>query len=668
MAICSLCRSIPLPRLPELFWSSRELAPLDDIQRFYLDTTRSPADEVPGFPHHPNFDALSASAAGCNLCGLISESVCRFVDAYQKAHPARAPYLRDGDDPKDGLPLWLTRRLDGGEGFLVFVHSQSEACAYLVSGIGFCVEDDSPAGSIFCGRPVDEEPGTKRTLDQAVAWVEDCSETHAHCDRPEETLLPSRVLDLGCASRSDNVNLWEADGHRGYYAALSHCWGQSGHFTTTRASMEARKRGIRMDELPKTFRDAVVIARRLSICYLWIDSLCICQDDPEDWERESAKMAAVYRNAHLTIAANAAVNNAAGCFVRRPGRRHVPFDFVADNGKRIHLLAFGIPLEQAVSTERRVRMDKEPLSRRAWALQERMMARRILHCSTDQMYYECNEEFRSEDGFRAPGRANNGFPVGGWGSRHTEEHSRWSGTVGEYTRRQLTVATDKLPAISGMARMCAARIGAEYVAGLWSNALIEGLGWMGLGTQEGVHNNVPTLPRHYIAPSWSWASYTGIAAIELTGPDVSTVLDYHTSPAGSDPFGRLTDGWVRIRGPLIPLSIVDIPDDVSRPGRTSMRLRTPWGAPAGECPSFDDIYGCRPQVMSLVQSVQSLMPLFALVLSQSRVNADFYKALIVAADEGARPAMRRLGSMGLKRDMLGEAVDNPDTFTTLMLV
>jgi len=98
--------------------------------------------------------------------------------------------------------------------------------------------------------------------------------------------------------------------------------------------------------------------------------------------------------------------------------------------------------------------------------------------------------------------------------------------------------------------------------------MIEGLGWEGLGTYDGT---VPAALLRYIAPSWSWASYNGIAAISGSDwTDVATVLDYHTSQKGTNLFGRLINGWVRIRGPLIPLDISDVPDDEAGPGRWRM--------------------------------------------------------------------------------------------------
>ncbi|KAH6847020.1 heterokaryon incompatibility protein-domain-containing protein [Chaetomium sp. MPI-CAGE-AT-0009] len=431
---------------------------------------------------------------------------------------------------------------------------------YLISAVGFCVED----ASAFCGRPVDEESENERTL------------SRAHCDAKRNSPLPSRMLDLHFTSGSDIIRLCDTDGRHGCYITLSHCWGQSGRFTTPRASMELRKQGIRLADLPETFQDAVAIARRLSIRHLWIDSLCICQEDPEDWDQESSKMAAVYANSQLTIAATAAENSAAGSFIRRP------VDFVAEGGTKGQLLAFSLPLEKAALSRLYLGMAEEPLSRGACALQERTMAQRVLHCSTDQMYYECNQEFRSEDGFRVQGRYNSLFPG-----------PEPNFVIDPQETRYLAW------------RVFAACINATYVAGLWSDAIVEGLGWEGRGT------------------------YDAISGSDRT--DVATVLDYHTSLEGTNPFGRLTNGWVRVRAPLIPLSISDVPDDEAGPGRWRMRLKTPWGDLTGTYARFDYIDRHDEAL------VQRLMPLFALVLARTEkyVREDddnvIYKVLIVSA-------------------------------------
>jgi hypothetical protein len=118
---------------------------------------------------------------------------------------------------------------------------------------------------------------------------------------------------------------------------LSHCWGLSHRITATSATLDRLKKEISLDELPKTFQDAIIIAERLSVQYLWIDPLCIIQDDPLDWRAESSKMADVYTQSYLTISASTSTDDSTGCF--RNGETHTsqliarPFEGVARNGK-----------------------------------------------------------------------------------------------------------------------------------------------------------------------------------------------------------------------------------------------------------------------------------------------------------------------------------------------
>jgi hypothetical protein len=108
--------------------------------------------------------------------------------------------------------------------------------------------------------------------------------------------------------------LFEPRGFKEDYVTLSHCWGEKHIVTTTKESLTRRKEGIEVSLLPKTFSDAILITRKLRFRYLWIDSLCIIQDDEADWQLESKKMAKIYENSALTISASAAHDAEYGCF------------------------------------------------------------------------------------------------------------------------------------------------------------------------------------------------------------------------------------------------------------------------------------------------------------------------------------------------------------------
>jgi hypothetical protein len=114
---------------------------------------------------------------------------------------------------------------------------------------------------------------TANALAYARNWVYDCDKqrTNTRC-HVDGAALPARVLDVK-SDKAGGVAVYESDGEIGRYAALSHVWGETNPFTTTRANLEAHKEGIGMGKLPKTFSDAVVVARSLGIRYLWIDAL-----------------------------------------------------------------------------------------------------------------------------------------------------------------------------------------------------------------------------------------------------------------------------------------------------------------------------------------------------------------------------------------------------------
>jgi hypothetical protein len=139
--------------------------------------------------------------------------------------------------------------------------------------------------------------------------------------RPEQLRpLPTRILKLEPKDR--RVRLVPSAGQLGRYACLSHCWGQHRPVTTTKATLASFiADGIAWADMPATFRDAITLAEKLGIFYIWIDSLCIVQDDLDDWTRESLSMAGIYANGCLTIAAASAASCSEGFRIRSPQPR-----------------------------------------------------------------------------------------------------------------------------------------------------------------------------------------------------------------------------------------------------------------------------------------------------------------------------------------------------------
>ncbi|KAF2813625.1 uncharacterized protein BDZ99DRAFT_381257, partial [Mytilinidion resinicola] len=120
-----------------------------------------------------------------------------------------------------------------------------------------------------------------------------------HFQMSSDKKLPSRVIDVGSIDEQPFLHETEPS-KTGVYLTLSHRW--SDHvLTTTKATLADRKMCILLDSMPPTFSDAVVVARKFKIRYLWIESLCIIQDSTDDWMAESAKMCDIYRGALFTI-------------------------------------------------------------------------------------------------------------------------------------------------------------------------------------------------------------------------------------------------------------------------------------------------------------------------------------------------------------------------------
>jgi heterokaryon incompatibility protein (HET) len=134
--------------------------------------------------------------------------------------------------------------------------------------------------------------------DSTIKWINHCVENHTNCRRPERVPLPRRVVDVGYR----DAYLLESSGQYHDYAALSHCWKDSVPLKTTRANLRDHYKRLVWNDLPVAFQEAIDMIRTIGMRYIWIDALCIIQDDEEEWEIESARMASIFENAKVTFA------------------------------------------------------------------------------------------------------------------------------------------------------------------------------------------------------------------------------------------------------------------------------------------------------------------------------------------------------------------------------
>ena len=376
------------------------------------------------------------------------------------------------------------------------------------------------------------------------------------------------------------------------WVALSHCWGTAQPLITETSNVENHCREIALSKMPRTFRDAIFVTRALGIRYIWIDSLCILQDSKKDWLSESAMMEDVYRNAVLTISADAAPNSSTGLVHFSP-KDEYPDHIIATTtcyssrhgvcGK-IYFRGIQHKLpEQA----------RGPLSSRGWTLQEEILSPRILHFTQQSTFWRCVEGRTDEgcllsesphfenwfnaiypdNGLDSYHRAINPLPRGCWFQRSYSYNNimeYWYFSVLDpYISRRLTYETDKFIAIGGIARVLQPHIDSKYKAGLWVDDIHRGLLW--IPNEEG-HTQGATRYEHFVAPSWSWASLGFEKSQSQTTKKFlyEDLRDWSITPLGhiqeisvdnvnEDPFGQVVSGKIVIQGQCCAVCTCTVP-------------------------------------------------------------------------------------------------------------
>ena len=321
------------------------------------------------------------------------------------------------------------------------------------------------------------------------------------------------------------------------------------------------KNNIDVSTLPLTFQEAIAVARRLGFCYIWIDSLCIVQDSAEDWRSEASTMGDVYSHGYCNIAATKSHNGAGGLFSKRDPSQ-VILNIVNSGWEDRPNETYDILEEKFWES----RVSTAPLNRRAWVIQERFLAPRVLHFGKDQLMWECREMEACEafphglrDSFEQYGAHFKGNSPSLHGKGMQQEIGNQRSNVyclsesllEAYTQCQLTKEEDKFVAFSGIAKYMQQSVEDTYVAGLWRSFLSSQLLWQVRDQQQ--ENGRPSCrSSRYRAPSWSWASVDG--SVSLGGfrneDSLIEVLECAVEPTGTDLTAGVKNVYLRLRGAL----------------------------------------------------------------------------------------------------------------------
>lgn len=334
-----------------------------------------------------------------------------------------------------------------------------------------------------------------------------------------------------------------------------------------------------MDTITPLFADTCALALALGIKYVWIDTLCIIQDDADDWDREGVKMASYYQQAWVTVAAT--VLNSAGGLFRTLEAEEVPrvarLPYRNAEGERAGFFYVQHLASGSVGESFREGIAESQLRTRGWVLQESLLSPRVVSFSNIGIFVECRTG-RPKPG-AALGVANviydwrTQLPL--WPvpqipqslgpyidevlSARESLHQSWYRLLSRYSALDLTrIQKDRLVALAGIAnefglanaemerereesRTRRQRDGGErvglssdnlslcYASGLWINDMAQGLLWE-------QHGSGPP-KRADALPTWSWASMLSLKRNE-NGDEVLTGWKVN---------------WWRFWGPLFPL-------------------------------------------------------------------------------------------------------------------
>jgi hypothetical protein len=328
--------------------------------------------------------------------------------------------------------------------------------------------------------------------------------------------MPTRVIDIGSDTDSMEVRLLETQGTRGRYVCLSHCWGNHRPLQTTTANVNSHLTCIEWSDIPSMYRDAIRFTRALGVRYLWIDSLCIIQDDSQDWVRESSAMIGVFSNSYLTIAATSVGDSRDGLWCRDKYEIR-KLEGATSSGSTYDLSFRPVIRHLGIWNSKNWLRESMPLLDRAWVFQERLLSARVLHLSWPEMMWECKEKGFCECGDPDLVIIKRGHEDILSQASPEELAMHWCQLVEEYSALTVTFMSDKLPALSGLAQqMQMKRPESQYLAGLWKDTLETELLWLYmLGDYwEEMEDDINDSPirQPSIAgrptgepPSWSWA-------------------------------------------------------------------------------------------------------------------------------------------------------------------
>jgi hypothetical protein len=252
--------------------------------------------------------------------------------------------------------------------------------------------------------PIEISPLSRKTISSIKDWITNCVDqkdnSHTRCFLSGKKFLPSRLIEIEQSDSGLQLRLVRSqdvdpEHHGGInYTTLSYCWGGNQPVKLIAKSLASYEQEIPWAILPKTLQDAATTTNLLGIRYVWVDSLCIIQDDDDDKSREISQMAMVYSHSTLTIMARRGDKATDGFLHERSfpsGTTRLRFRSTESQRRGSVTLTF----ESAIESENDMTLDT-----RGWVLQEYLLSTRIVIFGDWRTEWSC--------------RATQGIHDGGW--------------------------------------------------------------------------------------------------------------------------------------------------------------------------------------------------------------------------------------------------------------
>nr|XP_036578630.1 heterokaryon incompatibility protein [Colletotrichum truncatum]KAF6785925.1 heterokaryon incompatibility protein [Colletotrichum truncatum] len=394
-------------------------------------------------------------------------------------------------------------------------------------------------------------PGMNSTeqLTLLKQWLCSCDSAHDACNRragQNDLGMPTRLVKVTEPMKVLSSSTLESC----RYIALSHCWGQlqkHERFCLYRENHTQLQEHIEFNCLPKTFQDAITVTRGLGIDYIWIDTLCIIQDDKDDWENESTKMEEVFSEAYCTISAASAKSSLDGFLSDRPPRQSV------------HLQVKGSPDLYVCPHIDDFHQDVElaEINRRGWVLQERALSRRSIYFTPNQVYWECGDGIRCETlgrlyNSKAAFLGDANFPQSALDYYRDGRQLLIQDLYERYSALAFTMASDRAVAILGLQTRLARALKTQAAHGSFEKYFARSILW-----KRNQPADMTTIVQStWTVPTWSWFSKSGkIQYMDLEFDKIEWANEDFESPFSRNPdllsgasyFGRGEDHTI-LRG------------------------------------------------------------------------------------------------------------------------